>query len=290
MRNMARSKSSIRIFDYTDYRNYLGDYYKDQKSNNPVFSYRYFAGKARISSIGLYKDVVNGKQSLSRRAISKFSEAMGHSKREAEYFEAMVFFTDANTVEERKLYFERMMTYHESKARIVDTSRYEYYSQWYFSAVRALLSFHAFDGADFASLAKKLSPTIKPEQAKKAIEVLERLGMIKKNEKGCYEPCDQIITTGAVQNDRQVRALSIITFQRNLLSLASEAYDRYSERQMDMSTITLSVSKATRRLIKEEAAAFRKKVLSLAENDAHPDCAYMLNCQFYPLTDPGKDE
>jgi uncharacterized protein (TIGR02147 family) len=288
--SMARSKSSIRIFDYTDYRNYLGDYYKDQKSNNPVFSYRYFAGKARISSIGLYNDVVNGKQSLSRRAISKFSEAMGHSKREAEYFEAMVFFTDASTVEERKLYFERMMTYHESKARIVDASRYEYYSHWYYSAIRALLSFYAFDGADVASLADKLSPPIKTEQAKKAIEALERLCMVRKGENGCYEPCEQIISTGALNNDRQVQALSVVNLQKTLLSLAAEAYDRYSERQMDMSTITLGISKETRRLIKEEAAVFRKKVLSLAENDAHPECVYQLSSQFYPLTDPGKDE
>jgi len=283
---MNRAKSLIRIFDYTDYRNYLGDFYKDQKSRNSYFSYRYFAGKAKISSIGLYKDVVDGKQSLSRRAISKFSEAMGLSKREAEYFEAMVFFTDANTVEERKLYFERMMTYHESKARIVDASRYEFYSQWYYSAVRALLSFYPFDGVDFALLAKKLSPPIKPEQAKKAIETLERLGMIKKNSNGCLEPSEQIITTGALHNDRQIQTLSIVNFQKNLLSLAGEAFDRYSERQMDMSTITVSVSKSTRQLIKEEAAVFRKKVLSLAENDVKPECIYQLNCQFFPLTEP----
>lgn len=287
---MAKSKSSIRIFDYTDYRNYLSDYYKDQKSRNPHFSYRYFAGKAQISSIGLYKDVVDGKQSLSRRAITKFSDAMGHSKRETEYFEAMVFFSDANTIEERKHYFERMVACHESKARIINTSCYEYYSQWYYSAIRALLSFYSFNGIDFESLANKLSPPIKPEQAKKAIEVLTQLGMIQKNVNGFYEPCDQIITTGFVRNNRQAHVLSIIDFQKNFLTLAAEAYGRYSERQMDMSSVTLSVSKATRRLIKEEAAAFRKKVLSLAENDANPECVYQLNCQIFPLTDPGKDE
>jgi len=287
---MSRSKSTIRIFDYTDCRNYLGDYYKDQKSRHPYFSYRYFAGKARVSSIGLYKDVVDGKQSLSRRVVAKFSEAMGHSKREAEYFEAMVFFAEAKTIEERKLYFERMLACHESKARILDSSHYEYYSQWYYSAVRALLSFHSFDGVDFASLANKLSPPIKTEQAKKTIEVLERLGMIGKNDKGLYVPSEQIITTGALHNDKQVRTLSIINFQRNLLSLAAEAYDRYSERNMDMSTITLSISRSTRQLIKDEAAIFRKKVLALAENDTDPECVYQLNCQYFPLTDPGKDE
>ena len=112
---------------------------------------------------------------------------------------------------------------------------------------------------------------------------------IKKNDNGFYEPCDQIITTGALHNDRQVRALSIVNFQKNLLELAAEAYNRYSNRQMDMSTITVSVSKETRQLIKEEAAAFRKKVMSLAENDKTPESVYQLNCQFFPLTDPGKD-
>lgn len=287
---MPRSKSSIRIFDYTDYRNYLRDYYNDQKSCNSYFSYRYFAGKAQISSIGLYKDIIEGKQSLSRRAITKFSKAMGHSKREAEFFEALVFFTDAESIEERKVYFERMISCHESKARIIETSRYEYYSKWYYSAIRALLSFHPFDGVDFASLANKLSPQIKTEQAKKAIEVLVQLGMIRKNFDGFYEPCDQIITTGPMHNDRRVQVLRIVDFQKNLLTLASGAYDRYSEKQMDMSSVTLSVSKSTRRLIKEAAAAFRKKVLSLAEKDANPDCVYQLNCQLFPLTDPGKDE
>lgn len=287
---MAQPQSSIRIFDYTDYRKYLGDYYKEQKSRHPYFSYRYFAGKARITSIGLYKDVIERKLSLSRRVIAKFSEAMGHSKRELEYFEAMVFFGEAKTIEERKLYFERMMASHESKARIIDASRYEYYSQWYYSVVRALLSFHPFDGADFASLASKLSPPIKTKQAKKAVEVLDRLGIIRKKDDGGYEPSEQIITTGALHNDRQIQALSVINFQRKLLSLAAAAYDRYSERQMDMSTLTLSISKATWRLIKEEAAVFRKKVLSLAENDANPECIYLLNCQVFPLTDPGKDE
>jgi uncharacterized protein (TIGR02147 family) len=164
------------------------------------------------------------------------------------------------------------------------------YTQWYYSAIRALLSFFPFDGTDFACLANKLSPPIKTEQAKKAIEVLTKLGMIHQNTDGFYEPCDQIITTGLVRNNKQSHVLSIIDFQKNFLILAAEAYGRYTERQMDMSSITLSVSHATRRLIKEEAAAFRKKVLNLAENDTNPECVYELNCQLFPLTDPGKDE
>jgi uncharacterized protein (TIGR02147 family) len=287
---MLRNKSTIVIFDYTDYRQYLEAFYREQKARNPGFSYRSFAIKARISSVGLYKDVVNGRQRLSRRVVSKFSEAMGHSKREAEYFEAMVFFSDAKTVDERKLYFSRMMECHESRARKVEASQYEYYSCWYYSAVRALLSFYRFDGADFESLGRKLSPPIRAPQARKAIEVLEKVDMIRKNAAGVYEPCDQIVTTGNLECDRNVQSLNVITMQKNFNTLASEAFDRYSAQQMDMSTVTVSVSRHMLRTIKDELAAFRKKLLSLAEKDPNPECVYQLNCHFYPLTDPGKDE
>lgn len=288
-KKVASSKTSIRIFDYTDYRIYLGDYYREQKELNSFFSFRYFANKAKIRSIGLYKDVIDGKQSLSRRAISKFSEAIGHTKSEAEYFEAMVFYTDADTVKERKFYLERMLACHESKAHVMEESRYEYYSKWYFSAIRALLSFYSFDGTDYRSLANLLTPAITNEQVQKAVEVLERLGMIRKKENGFFEPCEQIITTGTLNNNRQVQKFNIINLQKDFLSLASEAYERFADNQIDMSTITLSISKKTKDLIKEEAAVFRKKVLSLAEKDINPECLYQLNCQIFPLTDPGKN-
>ena len=83
---MKRKDSIISIFDYTDYRRYLADYYYNRKQLNKNFSYRYFAKKAGINSIGLYKDVVEGRQNLGRALIFKFSAAMGHAKKEAEYF------------------------------------------------------------------------------------------------------------------------------------------------------------------------------------------------------------
>ena len=101
----------------------------------------------------------------------------------------MVYFNEAKSVEERKLFFERMMASYRSKARIVDASKYEYYSRWYYSAVRALISCRKFSGKadEYKNLAKALNPPIRPEQAKKAIKVLEELDFIRKNKKGFYE-------------------------------------------------------------------------------------------------------
>jgi uncharacterized protein (TIGR02147 family) len=41
------------IFDYTDYRKLLVDYYEEHKKNNPAFSYQVFASKAGIPQPGL---------------------------------------------------------------------------------------------------------------------------------------------------------------------------------------------------------------------------------------------
>lgn len=107
---------SINIYDYTDYRQFLHAYYKEQKARNPAFSYRYFAKKAGFNSSGLYKDIVDGRTGITRSLIMRFSLAMKFSSKQQEYFEMLVYFNEAKTVDEKKLYFERMMKYRNSKA------------------------------------------------------------------------------------------------------------------------------------------------------------------------------
>lgn len=270
--------NGISVFDYTDYRKYLADYYRVRKKATPAFSYRFFARKAGFSSSGFYKELVDGKRSLSRSLIVRFSEAIGHSKREAEYFESMVYFNEARTVEERKLYFERMMASCESKARMVEASQYEFYSKWYYNAVREMLSYFRFKD-DYNALARALNPSIRPDQAKKAIDVLEKLGFIRKGPDGFYERADTTITTGA-----EVQSLNVANFQKTMMTMAGEAIDRHPAKHRDMSTLTLSVSESLFKTIKQEIIAFRKKLLSFEDKEEKPDRVYQLNFHCFPLS------
>jgi uncharacterized protein (TIGR02147 family) len=279
-------KAKIAIFDYTDYRKYLSDFYTFQKKKMKFFSYRYFAKKIGINSIGLYKDVVEGRQHIGKALIFKFSAAIGHTKKEAEYFENMVYFNDAKTVEERKLFFARMLACQGSKAKIVEVSKYEYYSKWYYSAVRALLSCDRFsDGPeDLKKIAKTLNPQIRAAQAKKAIAILENLGFITRNENGLFVVVDSAITTGTVKPDKNIAALNIINFQKEMLKLAADAFDRFPAAQSNMSTLTIGISAATLVNIKEELSALRGKIAVMAENERAADRIYQLNMQLFPLS------
>jgi uncharacterized protein (TIGR02147 family) len=254
-----------------------------QKIVNPAFSYRYFAKKAGINSSGFYKELIDGKRSLSRSLILKFSGAIRHSKKEADYFENMVYFSEASTVEEQKLYFNKMMSHYESKAYRLLGEQYEYFSRWYYIVVRELISFVRLKD-DFRSLARMLNPPIREDQARKAIYILEKLGLIEKDSEGYYTRTSSVITTGYPSDDTGVNLLNIINFQKEMLTMAHNAYDRHSFKKMDMSTLTLSVSEHTFLAMKEEIANFRKKLLSMAEKDDHPDRIYQLCHYFFPVT------
>jgi uncharacterized protein (TIGR02147 family) len=281
--NAMTSRKNISVFDYTDYRKFLLDYYKAQKTVNPVFSYRYFARVAGTSSVGLYKDIVEGRLALGRVMTGKFSKALKLNKREAEYFEHMVLFNEARTIEEQKRFFERMLALCQPHERIVDSDRYEYYSHWYYSALRAVLMLIRWRD-DWAALAGMLDPPISLEQAHQGVEVLERLGMITRDAEGYAVVSDPTISTGRLTNNATVQVMNIKNFQCVMTDLGKQALDRFATQDIDMSTLTIAVSLDTMRRIKEEIAGLRQRVKALAERDESPQRVFQLNYQFFPLS------
>jgi uncharacterized protein (TIGR02147 family) len=200
------------------------------------------------------------------------------SPKQQEYFETMVYFNEAKTVEEKKLYFERLMKYHNSKAFRVDANQYEYFSKWYYIAVRELLAIGNFKD-DYAAIAQALNPTIRREHAKKAIDVLKKLGLIQKDRNGYYKAVDKILTTGP-----EIKSLGVATFQKNMMDMAKEAIDRHPAGHRNISTVTLSVSKQTYNDIKTELDACRKRILGMVDRSENEDRVCQLNMQLFPLT------
>ncbi|NLW31600.1 MAG: TIGR02147 family protein [Fibrobacter sp.] len=289
---MRKHKSKLSIFTYTDYRKYLSDFYLEQKKVNNAFSYRFFSRKAGINSVGLYRDVVEGRQKLGRALIMKFSTAIGHSRKEAEYFENMVFFNEAKTNEERKLFFERMISSQGLKGKIIETTRYEYYQKWYYSAVRALVSIGRFkyDEKSFRKIAGILNPRIRPDKAKKSLDILKRLEFITEDSNGFFILTDTVITTGVLKPEKNVNILNIVNYQKEVMDLANGAVDIFKPENINLSTLTLAVSDKTKTIIKEELAAVRSKIALLAENDNKPNRVFQLNMQFFPLSDVCKGD
>lgn len=271
-------KNKISVYDYTNYRQYLADYYNEQKAKDKRFSYRYFAQKAGYNSSGMYKDIVSGRTNIRPSFITKLSKAMRHSRREEEYFESMVLFNQAEANDEKKKYFERMIRFYNSKAYIMDAAQYEFYSKWYYSAVRDLLAIKDF-GDEFPKIAQALNPAIRTEQARKAVRLLKQLGLIVKNKQGYYKAVNKIISTGD-----EVKILNVKNFQKEMMDLAKEALDRHPHTQRNISTVTFSISKETFESVEAELVSCRKRILNLVEMSEKEDRVFQLNLQLFPLS------
>ena len=95
----------ISIFEYQQYREFVRDYYLDQKRRKTGMTYARFSAAAGIRSPNYMKLVIDGEKNLTQENVVRFSRALGLSEAEADYFEALVQFNQAKSTLQRE-YFE----------------------------------------------------------------------------------------------------------------------------------------------------------------------------------------
>lgn len=275
-----RKKKDISVFNYTDYRQYLNDFFNNQKNKDPKFSYRRFAQKAGYNSSGLLKEVIKGRLNILNPVIMKFVRGIGLGKREAAFFENLVYFNQAGTNFERNAFFGRMMHFLSAEAYRVHKSQLEYYSKWYYAAIRELLSVIDFKD-DYKTLGRLLIPHITQAQAQLAIKKLIKFGFIKKNKDGFYKSVSPSITNGP-----EVSALHIHNFQRAMIDLGKDALDNIPKTERNVSTLTFSANHKSLEEIRQAADAFRTRVKGIIESHQGEDRVCQLNIQLFPLSRP----
>ncbi len=265
------------IFEYLDYRKFLRDYYEEKKKENPFFSYKLLGRMVDIDQSYLAKVLIKERH-IAPKAIKKFVDYFRFDKNEAEYFETLVHFVKAKTDKQSKLYFEKLLSFKRIKAHVLAVQQYEFYSKWYYSAIRSLLQYYEFKG-DYKALGEQLNPAISAGQAKKAIKLLLKLKLIEKDAQGQYHLVDTAISTG-----KEWHSLAIHTFQQETINLARESLDRFPKEVRDISTITMNISEKDFEQIQSMVQEFRKSVIRYVNDKASPENVYQLNIQSYPLT------
>jgi uncharacterized protein (TIGR02147 family) len=267
----------MNIFDYLDYRLFLKEFYEERKKTKSFFSYRYMGNKVGMDP-GYLVRVMQGRLHIAEASIDKFCALCKLNEKEAAYFSAMVNFAKAKSERQIKLYFEKLLSLKDVKARRIEESQYEFYQKWYYSAVRALIGFCGFRG-NYKELAERLSPPISAWDAKKAVRLLERLKLVKKNARGVYEITDTTITTG-----KEWRSIAVREFQGQTIDLARESLERHAKEIRDISTVTVAVASDDLPEIRERISEFRNSILGLAAENPSPNCVYQLNIQLIPLS------
>ena len=274
------------ITAYADYRQFLRDFYAEQKRINPRYSHRLFARKASLSSSGFFTEVVAGKRRLTQATVLRFSQAMKLGSPEQTYFECLVAFNHAKTVEEKNHHYARLMALRGTRVDIVGAERYELYRNWWHSAIRELINCRpvkAETQEDFAALGQCLQPAVSAAQARRSVKLLLRLGFVERKPDGFLRQTNRFISTGSLEPGAPT-TLDVDNFQMAMLDLARKALDARPRAERDFSTLTLSLSSAGEAAAKAEIAALRKRLLALAEQDRGADRVRQFNFQTFLLS------
>jgi uncharacterized protein (TIGR02147 family) len=264
-----------------NYRDYLRDSYDEKKREHAFYSFRLFSQKAGFTSPNFLKLVIDGKRNLSKESVFKFSKALSHNKKEAEYFENLVFFNQSASLEEKNAYLSKLMKYRrKSDPKKIEESEYAYYSEWYHPVIRELVTAVDFRG-DYKKLGHAVVPAISGAEAEKSVKLLLDLAFVENNGNGPYTKSAATLTTGPM-----VRSLAVANYHKAMMQRASESIERFPASRRDISSITISVSQETYAAMIEKVREFRKELLDLAETDKDPEQAAQVNFQIFPLSVP----
>lgn len=267
------------VFHYTDYRKFLRDYYAWAKANRKGFSHRAFMAKTGMSGPNYFKRVMDGVHDLTDNSIPRFATALELGEAETQYFRHLVYFNQAATLEDKDRWFGVLMDLKAPHSHyVLEKAQYEYYKDWYNVAIREMLSFFPYQD-DAVEMARRLAPAVQPKKVKKAIELLEGLGLIARREDGTYQA-----TSTFIHSDPDVQSLLIPKFHQSMTRLAEEAITRFPKEERYFSSSTVSLSEKTYHEIIELIRGARKEVLRKVGEDPAPERVYHLNMQLFPLT------
>jgi len=272
-----RSRAPVDVFRFRDYREFLAAFYAHSKSAGS--SYRGFARAAGLGAPNYLKLVIDGKRNLSKEMAGRFAAACRLNAESTEYFELLVAFNQADNDAERNVLHERLSRFARFRsAQRLDVAQHEYHSSWFIPAIRELVSCLGFVD-DPAWIAAQLEPAISEREATHALDVLERLGLLARDDDGRLAQATRAVTTG-----EQASGLHIRNYHAEVMQRAVRAMHELPPEERYVSALTLSASAATSAEVMRRVIAFRQELVALCDADPAPSRVIQLNLQLFPLT------
>jgi uncharacterized protein (TIGR02147 family) len=274
-----RSRAPVDVFRYRDYREFLAAFYAHSKAGG--LSYRSFARAAGFGAPNYLKLVIDGKRNLSVEMAQRFALACRLNPESTEYFKLLVSFNQADNDVQRNELHEQLSRFARFRSsQRLDLAQKEYHSSWFIPAIRELVTCPGFV-EEPAWIAENLEPSISPKEAEHALDVLQQLGLLERDEGGRLVQATRAVTTG-----QQANGLYIRNYHAELMQRAARAMHDLPAEERYISALTLSASASTLAEVKRRVIAFRQELVALCDADPTPSRVIQLNLQLFPLSRP----
>lgn len=273
----------INIFDYAEYHQYLKDFYTENKRIDPTgFSYALLAQKGGYLNEDTVITIFNGTDThLTPGHCIRLSIALDHTDREAEYFRCIVALSQAKDENEMNYFKDlKMRIIDEDNTRIemLGKNQVEFYSEWYHSVVRAFIGIS--NNSTLEQLGKKLLFPVSEIRLQQSVELLSRLGLIKKDKNGNYF----IATEKNIKTGQKISLQEKNRFHLQYLKVAKEYLSLNCSEPDKVSSHVIGISEKNYEKICRYTDELKKRINALIENEENPDRVYLYQLIFVPLT------
>lgn len=290
--DLRRLNRKPALGEYTDFRNYLHDYYqyKRRESQGELrpYTYAHFSAAANIKSPNYLKLIIEGQRNLSKDMIKKFSKAIGHTKEEFEEFQALVLYGQAKTPLERNQYLKSL-----SEIRVRQQIKRGQIRQEAFDKVPSWVSWVLFaladqEGARFEveTLRDLMRNKATADEIKKSLDRLIESGELVRDEDGKLKK-GRLLMAGS--EDIPVELVRKLQAELIYLGLESLFQDRPQDREFG--ALTLALTEQEFEQLKFEVRQLRKRWFrdfSVNRQNTKGDRVFQVNFQLFPVTKMSK--
>lgn len=268
------------VYTYSDFRKFLADWQAWKQSQDRTFSKSEFSRRLGLPRTRSFlNDVLSGK-GVTPNFIERFVVVLELERDEAHFFRALVRFNQAHTPAERELCYEQLVQLNRAPRTELDRDLWDYYKDWRPAALRCALDAVDWDGENPTALGRRLTPRFTPGQVKEAFAVLQRVGLVAKQESGFWKPVHKVLSSGDGARDPRILQHQLQTLEMVSQSLMADL----PQGARDTSGMFLAMSEEAEIVLRKRLSHFRAEIRSIVHKDDRPATRVVhLGLQLVPL-------
>ena len=262
---------------YLDFRSYLKEWFRYRRSIQPGYSMRSFARNPAlgISSTSFMTNLLKGVRNLTQRQRLAFIKALKLEGTDAEYFDTLVQFNQAKSLDEKNYFFAHLSRHRGSRAKLLQEGQYAFFTEWQHSVIWNYLGLNGSE-SNPARIARHLAEELPTETIQASLDLLLDMGLIKRTANG-YDVSERHLIT-----DNSVLGQVAKDYHRAFLRLAAGALDRYPADRRQFKVLAFTVSDKGFAAVKQRIEAFLQEVREIVDRDEDMNQVNVLNLQLFP--------
>jgi len=284
--NTTIKPKTLSVYGYTNYRQYLKDYYDFKKDSCKGFSYRSFSKSAGFSSPNYLKLVSEGTRNISLDACEKFVKALALEGQMADYFATLVQMNQSKLDREKELFLTKLKNLTpQSKKRELNLENLKYLSNWLHPVLREIVELEDFDESPYW-ISRRLTSNASLNEISSALSFLKKENFLVSNQDGKLVAQDNMV----ISSD-EVKNIAIRNYHRQMLSQATESLDTVAMEDREFGALTIVLPESATDELKYKLKKFRQELHQWAtqvSEESKSNQVIQLNFQMFPQTKKAK--